>query len=86
MGFEDRLRAYVEHVTAGGDPLAPAEPLGDADHEVWVSWRDDEDIHVEIRVNDERYGYFVNGRRTEPSWEGGVDGPDVTQWNGVREF
>jgi hypothetical protein len=40
-------------------------------------------MHVEIRVNNERYGYFVNGRRTEPSWEGDVDGPDVTQWNGV---
>lgn len=87
MAIEERLCEYVEHVMEGGDPDAPDRPLGDGDHDVWVSWRtDDGTTRLEIRVDDERYGCFVDGERTEPSWEGGVDGPDVTEWEGVRRL
>ena len=40
----------------------------------------------EIRAAEKRQGYFVNGKRTDPSWEGGVVGPDVAEWQGVREL
>lgn len=87
MALEDRLRAYVEHVTEGGDPFAPDHPLGDADHEVWVSWRTDHGTtRLEIAVDDEQYGCFVNGERVEPSWEGGVNGPAVAEWEAVRRL
>jgi len=88
MTLEDRLRAYVEHLKDGGNPEAPGQPLSDDDHEVWVHWRGDgsEGTRLEIHVDDERYGCFVDGRRTDPSWEGGVDGPDVDEWETVREL
>ncbi len=88
MVLEDRLREYVEHVGNGGDPLAPAQPLGNDDHEVWVSWGGDDsgNTHLEIRVDEEQYGYFVNGKRAEHSWEGGVNVPDVTEWTDIREL
>jgi hypothetical protein len=88
MITDDRLREYVEYVTDGGDPCGPGHPLEDSEEDLWVSWRTDErgNTHLEIRATERREGYFVNGERTEPSWEGGVDGPDVAEWQGVREL
>lgn len=88
MTIENRLRAYIEHVEEGGDPSAPGYPVADCEHEIWVSWRTDEDgsSRLEVRVDDERYGCFVDGRRVEPSWEGGVRVPDVDEWEGVRKL
>ncbi|PSP73074.1 hypothetical protein BRC86_10385 [Halobacteriales archaeon QS_3_64_16] len=87
MTLEDRLLEYVAYVEAGGDPYAPAHPLGNGEHDVWVSWRtDDGTTRLEIRVDDEHYGSFVDGKRIEPSWEGGVAGPEVTEWEDVRQL
>ena len=87
MALEDRLRAYVEHVADGGDPYTPEHPLGDDDREVWVSWRTDNGTTcLEIHVDDEQYGRFINGQRADPSWEGGVNGPDVAKWEAVRQL
>ena len=87
MTLEDRLRDYVEHVGEGGDPYMPGHPLGDGEHEIWVSWRTDNGTtHLEIRVDEELYGPFVNGKRIEPSWEGGINGPDVAEWEAVRRL
>jgi hypothetical protein len=87
MAFEARLREYVDHVTEGGDPDMPDRPLSNNEREVWVSWRtDDGTTRLEIRVDGERYGPFVDGRRIDSSWEGGVDGPDVAEWEAVRRF
>ena len=87
MSLEDRLREYVQHVSDGGDPHAPDHPLGNGDHEVWVSWRTDNGVTcLEIHVDDERYGRFVDGQPAEPSWEGGVNGPDVAEWEAVQRL
>ena len=86
VSIEDRLHAYVEYVAEGGDPYAPDHPLTKGDQEVWVSWQIEPDgtTRLDIRVDDERYGQFVNGRQVASSWEGGVDGPDVGEWEAVR--
>lgn len=88
MSLEDRLREYVQHVSDGGDPYTPSHPLGNSDHEVWVSWRTERgDTRIEIAVDDERYGCFVNGEPVDPScWEGGVSGPAVDEWEAVRRL
>jgi hypothetical protein len=87
MAFEDRLREYVDHVTEDGDPDMPDRPLSNDEREVWVSWRtDDGTTRLEIRVDGERYGPFVDGRRIDSSWEGGVDGPDAAEWEAVRRL
>jgi hypothetical protein len=54
---------------------------------VWVSWRatDGGNIYLDIHV-DERYGYFVNGKQVDLSWEGDVNGPDVAEWDEAREL
>ena len=87
MTFEDQLRAYVKQVKEGGDPFTPKQPVSTHEQSVWVSWRAEGNgsTHLEIHVDEERYGYFVNGRRVESSWEGGVDGPNVTSWDTVRK-
>lgn len=86
MISEANLREYVEYVTDSGDPYAPGHPLEGSDQEVWVSWRIDGEgsTHLEIRVTGEWRGYFVDGKRVEPSWEGGVNVPDVSKWQAVR--
>ena len=88
MTLEQRLHACVEAVRNGNDPFVPNRSVSNHDETVWVSWRniDGGNTYLDIHVNDERYGYFVNGRRTDPSWEGGVDGPDVPEWDEVRKL
>jgi hypothetical protein len=88
MTLEDRLHAYIDHVDGGGDPYVPDHPIGDTDHEIWISWRTDEKgtILLRITVDGERYGWFMNGRQIKPSWEGGVAGPEVDKWEAVRKL
>ena len=88
MTLEERLREFVERVREGTDPFASDQRMSNFDETVWVSWRatDGGDIYLDIHVDDEPYGYFVNGKRIDPNWEGGVSGPDVAEWDEVRKL
>jgi len=88
MTLEGRLHAYIKHMSSGGNPDAFAHLLEDVDYDIWVSRWTNEDgtTRLEIRVEDEQYGQFMNGRRVEPSWEGGINGPDVDEWEDIRKL
>jgi hypothetical protein len=88
MSTDDRLQSYVDHVSDGGDPATlGTDGVETDDRDIWVSWRtDDGHTRLEISVDGERYGYFVDGERATPSWEGGVSVPDVGEWEAVRQL